>query len=80
MSSVGLRVNELRISGACSGRESTGVPRRRTRGVGRFEYVVAVPDELDPDEVEATSSDGPLIARVGKAVASRPRRIEVKGS
>jgi HSP20 family protein len=78
--SVELRDNELRISGEYRQRERTGVLRRQTRRIGQFEYVVALPGELDADKVDATLSDGVLTVRVGKAVASQPRRIEVKGS
>lgn len=73
-----LRDNELRITGEIKERERTGVLRRRSRRVGQFEHVVALPGEVDPDRVEASLSDGVLTVRVGKAGGSKPRRIEIK--
>jgi len=76
---VELRDAELHISGEYKERERTGVLRRQTRRVGQFEFIVALPGEPDADKVDASLSDGVLTVRVGKAVASQPRRIEVKG-
>jgi HSP20 family protein len=76
---VELNDNELRISGEFRRRERTGIPRRQTRRVGEFEYVIALPGQLDPERVDASLSDGVLTMRVGKASASRARRIQVKG-
>jgi HSP20 family protein len=38
-----LRDNELRITGEIKDRERTGIVRRRSRRVGQFEHVVALP-------------------------------------
>jgi HSP20 family protein len=73
-----LRDNELRITGEIKERERTGIVRRRSRRVGQFEHVVALPGEVDPDRVDASLSDGVLTVRVGKASGSQPRRIEIK--
>jgi len=75
-----LRENALRIFGEVKEREHAGVLRRQTRRVGDFEYLVALPGDVDPAKVDATLSDGVLTVRVGKAVASQPRRIEIKNS
>jgi HSP20 family protein len=76
---VEVRQNQVRVSGEIKERERTGLLRRQSRPVGRFDYLVAVPGEIDPDKVEATLTDGVLTVRLGKAARSRPRHIEVKG-
>ena len=54
--------------------------RRQMRRVGQFQYVVALPDDIDPEQVEASLHDGVLAVRLGKAAASQPRQIEVRES
>jgi HSP20 family protein len=76
---VELRDNELRITGEYKRKERKGVLRRQMRRVGEFEYVIALPGQLDPDNVDASLADGTLTVRVGKAATSRARHIDVKG-
>jgi HSP20 family protein len=76
---VEVRQNHLRVTGEIKERERTGMLRRQSRPVGRFDYLVAVPGEIDPEKVDATLADGVLTVRLGKAAKSRPRHIEVKG-
>ncbi len=75
-----LRENTLRISGEYREKERTGLLRRQTRRIGQFEYLVALPGEVDPEKVEATLADGVLTVRLAKVPASRPRRIDIKTS
>jgi HSP20 family protein len=75
---VEVRQNQVRVTGEIKERERTGMLRRRSRPVGRFDYVVALPGEVDPDKVEASLSDGVLTVRLGKAAHSRPRHIQIK--
>jgi HSP20 family protein len=77
---IELRDNEVRITGEIKQRERTGVLRRQTRRLGQFEFMIALPDDIDPEKVDATLSDGVLTVRLGKAAASQPRRIEVKAT
>jgi HSP20 family protein len=72
--------NTLRITGEVKEKERTGVLRRQTRRVGAFEHVMALPAEVDPENVEATLHDGVLTVRLGKASRAKPRRVEVKES
>jgi HSP20 family protein len=58
-------------------RNASGPIRRRTRKVGEFRYELVLPDDLDPDGVEANLDRGVLTVRVAKAAADRRRRIEV---
>jgi HSP20 family protein len=74
---VELRDAELAIYGEIKERERRGVLRRRTRRVGRFDFHVALPGDLDADGIDATLRDGVLTVRIPKQQRSQPRRIEV---
>jgi HSP20 family protein len=50
----------------------------RERAEGEFRRVVSLPDDADPDRVNATYRNGVLHISIQKREASRPRRIEVK--
>jgi HSP20 family protein len=50
----------------------------RERGEGSFTRVVSLPEDADPERVNATYRNGILRITVQKREASRPRRIEVK--
>ncbi|TKA13360.1 Hsp20/alpha crystallin family protein [Actinacidiphila oryziradicis] len=76
---VELRENQVRITGEIKEKERTGVLRRQTRPVGRFEHLIALPGEVDPDKVEATLSDGVLTLRLTKTGGPQTRHIQVKG-
>jgi HSP20 family protein len=72
--------NELSITGEIKERERQGVLRRRTRRVGRFEYRVRLPEQVDSENVEANLAEGVLTVRIPKAERAQRRRIEVKES
>jgi HSP20 family protein len=69
---------ELAITGEIKERERTGILRRRTRPVGRFEYRVTLPSAIDSSKIDANLKDGILTVRVPKPENARPRRIEVQ--
>jgi HSP20 family protein len=75
---IELRDNELWITGEIKERERKGVLRRRERRTGRFEHVIPLPGEVDPDRVEATLRDGVLTVRLRRADTNRGRHIDVK--
>jgi len=50
---------------------------RRERGHGRFKRAISLPQEIDPDGVEARYELGVLEVVMPKAEAARPRKIEV---
>lgn len=50
----------------------------RERAGGAFRRVVSLPDDADPDKVDASYRDGILRVRLEKRAASRPRRIDVQ--
>ncbi len=70
--------NELTITGEVKQRERKGALRRQTRRTGRFEYRVGLPDQVDPDKIEANLTDGVLTVRVPKSERAQRRKIEVK--
>jgi HSP20 family protein len=70
--------NELMITGEIKEREREGILRKRTRRIGRFEYRVRLPEQVDPDNVEAKLKDGVLSVRVPKHEHAERRRIQVK--
>ncbi|HEV7882076.1 MAG TPA: Hsp20/alpha crystallin family protein [Solirubrobacteraceae bacterium] len=69
--------NELQISGEIKERERTGILRRRTRRVGRFEYRVTLPTAIDQDSIAASLDDGVLTIRIPKPESARRHRIEI---
>lgn len=73
-----LRHNELVVCGEIKDRARQGVLRRKARRVGGFEHVIALPDEIDPERIEANFSNGVLMIRLGKTGTSRARKIEIK--
>ena len=68
---------QLTVSGELKEKERTGILRRRTRRVGRFQYSVTLPGEVDADQVSAQLDDGVLTVRVPKPEQARPRRIQI---
>ena len=70
--------NELMITGELKEREREGILRKRTRRIGRFEYRVRLPEQVDPDNVEAKLTNGVLWVRVPKREQAERRRIQVK--
>lgn len=52
----------------------------RERAGGAFRRAVSLPDDADPDRVDASYRNGILRVRLEKRAASRPRRIDVQAS
>jgi HSP20 family protein len=75
--SIDLRDDELHVTGEIGERERTGVVRRRSRRVGRFEHRITLPGEVDVEGVSASLADGVLTVTLPKARHSRPRHIEI---
>jgi HSP20 family protein len=74
---VDVRDSEVVVTGEIKEKERKGLLRRRTRPVGRFEYRVVLPGEVDADAIDASLDDGVLTIRIPKAEKARPRRIEI---
>jgi HSP20 family protein len=77
---IEVRDNEVRVTGEIKQKERKGVLRRQMRRVGQFQYVLALPGDIDPEQVDASLHDGVLSVRLGKSAASQPRQIEVRES
>jgi HSP20 family protein len=75
---VELNDGELVIHGEIKEEERSGVLRRRARRVGRFEYRVQLPGDVDADNIDAQLHEGVLRLRIPKAAKSQPRKIQVK--
>jgi HSP20 family protein len=75
---IELQSNELMVTGEIKERERQGILRKRTRRIGRFEYRVRLPEQVDSDNVEAKLNDGVLTVRVPKVQRADRRQIKVK--
>ena len=51
---------------------------RKERFDGAFRRVITLPEDVDPEQVEASYRDGVLQIHVQRREAARPRQIEVK--
>jgi HSP20 family protein len=69
---------ELAITGEIKEKERKGAVRKRTRRVGRFEYRVRVPDQVDASKIEASLTDGVLTVSVPKAELAERQKVEIK--
>lgn len=68
----------LTVRGERKEKERVGILRRRERTVGRFQYEVTLPGNVDEDGVAAGLDEGVLSVRIPKPESERPRRIEVR--
>ncbi|HLL12719.1 MAG TPA: Hsp20/alpha crystallin family protein [Rubrivivax sp.] len=50
----------------------------RERGAGKFTRAVALPDDVDPAQVNASYRDGVLKVSVGRREAAQPKRVTVQ--
>ena len=67
----------LTVRGERKEKERVGILRRRERTVGRFQYEVTLPGNVDEDGIKASLDDGVLTVCVPKPASERPRRIDV---
>ena len=76
---VSIQQNLLSISG---NREATVKPDaeyyRRERYDGEFRRVIALPDDVDPEKVDAKYRDGVLQITVQRRQPARPRQVEIR--
>lgn len=76
---LSIQQNLLTISGHRSiGADANADYYRRERFEGDFRRVISLPDDVDPDRVEAGYREGVLRISVKRREAARPRQIEVK--
>lgn len=75
---ISMQENVLSIGGKRETPEdSNATYYRNERFDGEFRRVIALPDDVDPDKVEATYRDGVVEIRVQRRESSKPRQIEV---
>jgi HSP20 family protein len=75
--SIELAGNELSVTGEIKEKERTGIVRRSSRRVGRYELRVVLPDNIDGDKVDAKLKDGVLRVSVPKSERAERRHIEI---
>ena len=76
---ISIQQNLLTVAGS----RNVDVPEkvehyRRERFSGSFRRVISLPDDVDPEKVDARYVDGVLRVSIQRREASRPRQIEVK--
>lgn len=76
---VTVQNNLLTVSGARElERPEQAAYYRRERPSGAFRRAVTLPEDVDPDKVNATYRDGILHIIVQRRESSRPRRVEIQ--
>jgi len=79
---VALCEGQLTLSGRQSAElevEKEGVSYRHRESVRKsFRRIVSLPENVDPDRIEAKLKDGILTIEIPKSESAKPRKIEVK--
>lgn len=76
---ISLQQNLLTVSGARTAEVPEGAQvYRRERFGGEFQRVITLPDDVDPDKVDAVYRDGVLHITVQRREEVQPRKIEVR--
>ncbi|MFP4243658.1 MAG: Hsp20/alpha crystallin family protein [Ectothiorhodospira sp.] len=75
---ISMQNHLLTVAGQRSAEAPEGVQSyRRERFDGEFRRVLTLPEDADPDRVEARYHEGVVHVQVQRRESSRPRRIEV---
>jgi len=75
---ISLQNNVLTVSGERRIiREEGASYYRKERFDGEFRRVMTLPEDVDPDRVDATYKDGVLHIRIERKESSKPRQIKV---
>lgn len=76
---IAIQQNLLTIDGELASEKTEELEHyRKERFGGKFHRVVTLPDDVDPDKVEAHYRDGVLHITIQRREAVKPRQIEVK--
>jgi HSP20 family protein len=77
---LNVAANQLTLAGERKISEEAADARyhRREREAGRFSRAVALPGDIDPDNVKAMMVDGVLTVTIAKAEKTKPRKIAVQ--
>jgi HSP20 family protein len=76
---IELRDSELRVFGSFKERRREGTLRHHARRTGDFEYLVALPGDVDAEAVEAELEGGVLTIVAPKLREQHARRISIQG-
>jgi len=71
----------LRLTGDRLAQKSGAEPQRlyaRERPTGRFDRTVALPDDIDPDQIKASYRDGVLQVSIARRETAQPKRISIQ--
>ncbi len=79
LSLAGERASSLvsREEGADGAPSAKPFVHQNERFAGRFRRVVSLPDDIDPDQVQASYRDGVLRVSVKRRAPAQPRRIDI---
>jgi HSP20 family molecular chaperone IbpA len=77
---IDLRDNEIRVAGSYRARVRDGMMHHHARQEGEFEYLIALPGDIDADHVEANLDSGVLTVMAPKARGEQSRRITVQAA
>jgi len=76
---ISIQQNLLTVSGQRNLEVPEGIEEyRRERFSGSFRRVISLPEDVDPERVDAHYDNGVLRISIERREASRPRQIEVK--
>lgn len=76
---ISIQKNLLTVSGARPEKEVKNANfYRKERFSGEFRRAVGLPDDVDPERVEASYKDGLLHITVQRREAAKPRQIQIK--
>jgi HSP20 family protein len=75
---ISLQQNVLSVGGRREASPASNATYyRNERFDGEFRRAIALPEDIDPDKVEASYRDGIVEIRVQRRESSRPRQIEI---
>jgi HSP20 family protein len=75
---ISLQQNVLSVGGRREASPASNATYyRNERFEGEFRRVIALPEDIDPDKVEASYREGIVEIRVQRRESSRPRQIEI---
>ena len=75
---ISLQQNVLTIDGRReASQDQAATYYRNERFEGAFRRVIALPEDVDPEKVEASYRDGIVEIRIQRHESSKPRRIEI---
>ena len=76
---ISIQQNVLTVSGEREvPRDNEATYYRQERFGGEFRRVISLPDDVDPDKVEASYRDGIVQITVGRRESAKPRQIAIR--